>query len=361
MIIKHLIQKEFIQIRHNAFLPRLILIYPIIIVCVMPWVMSMEVKNIKVDVVDNDRSTTSQRLIHRIEASSYFLFQGQTASYAEALGHIEKGDADIILEVPQGYERDLVNGRHPQVLIAANAGNATKGAMGTNYLTQIVTASVGSPTTAAQLRVSVVDLYNSHLNYKVFMIPALMGILMMMLCGFLPTLNIVGEKESGTIEQINVTPVKKWQFILAKLIPYWLIGMVVMTLCIILAWLVYGITCQGNLLWAYLLALLLAFFFSGFGLCVSNYSSTMQQAVFVMWFFVVVLMLMSGMFTPVASMPDWAQLLVKANPMHYFMDAIRTVFVRGGGFGSIWRQVAVLGALALAMDLWAVASYRKNS
>ena len=193
------------------------------------------------------------------------------------------------------------------------------------------------------------------------MIPALMGILMMMLCGFLPALNIVGEKETGTIEQINVTPVSKWSFILAKLIPYWLIGMLVLTVCLVLSWAVYGITCQGPLWLVYLLAVLLALFFSSLGLVISNYSDTMQQAMLVMWFFVVCLMLLSGLFTPTRSMPDWAYLTTYVNPMHYFIDAIRTVFIRGGNLTDIFHQVAALGGLATVMGVWAVVSYRKNN
>ena len=204
-------------------------------------------------------------------------------------------------------------------------------------------------------------LYNKGQDYKVYMIPALMGILMMMLCGFLPALNIVGEKEKGTIEQMNVTPVSKWSFILAKLIPYWIIGLVVLTLCLILSWLVYGITCQGPLLLVYLLAILLALFFSSFGLIVSNYSDTMQQAIFVMWFFVVCMMLLSGLFTPTRSMPDWAYLTTYVNPMHYFIDAIRTVFVRGGGFAAIAHQLLALTVIGTVMGGWAVLSYKKNS
>ena len=171
----------------------------------------------------------------------------------------------------------------------------------------------------------------------------------------------MGEKEKGTIEQINVTPVSKWSFILAKLIPYWLIGLLVLTVCLILSWAVYGITCQGPLVLIYLLAILLALFFSSFGLIVSNYSNTMQQAMLVMWFFVVCLMLLSGLFTPTRSMPDWAYLTTYVNPMHYFIDAIRTVFIRGGGFHEIAHQVAALAGIAATMGCWAVISYKKNS
>ena len=347
-MIKYLLQKEFLQIRRNSFMPKIIFIFPIMVMCVMPWVMNQEVKNIRVDVVDSDRTSASQQLVHRIEASNYFLFNGQKESYAEALKDIELSHADIILEIKDG-----------KYLVAANAVNGTKGAIGSSYLSQIIGANAQDILAASQP--SVLSLYNKGQNYKVFMIPALMGILMMMLCGFLPALNIVGEKERGTIEQINVTPVSKWSFILAKLIPYWIIGLLVLTVCIVLSWLIYGITCQGPLVLIYMLAILLALFFSSFGLIVSNYSDTMQQAMLVMWFFVVCLMLLSGLFTPTRSMPDWAYMTTYVNPMHYFIDAIRTVFVRGGSFLAIAHQVAALAAISAVMSVWAVVSYKKNS
>ena len=361
MTLKYLIQKEFLQIRRNAFLPRLIVIFPIMMMCVMPWVMNMEVKNIVVEVVDNDHSTLSQRLVQSIEASNYFIFNGLQPTYQAALKDIETSKADMVLVIPRDYSRDLTNGAHPQVLIAANAVNGTKGAMGNAYLSQIVTATVNPDVADIQSRVSTLFLYNKRLNYKVFMIPALLAIVMMLMCGFLPTLNIVGEKEAGTIEQINVTPVPKWAFILAKLIPYWLIALFVIVVCLILSWLIYGITCQGPLWLVFVLAMPLALFWSSFGLIISNYSDTMQQAIFVMWFFVVMMLLLSGLFTPTRSMPDWAYATTYINPMHYFIDGIRTVFVRGGGMQSILHQVLALCGISGVMACWAVMSYRKNS
>ena len=361
MALKFLIQKEFTQIRRNAFLPRLIVIFPIMIMCVMPWVMNMEVKNIKVTVVDNDRSTLSQQLVHSIEASNYFIFKGQQPTYHDALNEIEQSRADVVMVIPQDYSRGLANGSQPQVLIAANAVNGTKGAMGSAYLTQIVTAHVNPDVAALQSRVSTLFLYNKHLNFKLFMIPALFAIVMMLMTGFLPALNIVGEKEAGTIEQINVTPVSKWSFILAKLIPYWIIALFVITVCLLLAWAVYGITSVGPLALIYLLVLLLALFWSSFGLMISNYSDTMQQAIFVMWFFVVMMLLLSGLFTPTRSMPSWAFATTYVNPMSYFIDAVRTVFIRGGSLSSIWPQVLALFGIGSLMAAWAVLSYRKNS
>ncbi len=346
MTLKYLIQKEFLQIRRNVFLPKLIIMFPIVIMCVMPWVMQMEVKNIVVDVVDIDHTVESQRLVQQIAASNYFIFGGQKATYAEAMKDIEKGRADVILEVRDG-----------KYLIAANAVNGTKGSMGSAYLSQIVTSNVKHQTS----NITPLTLYNKGQNYKLFMIPALFAIVMMLMTGFLPTLNIVGEKEAGTIEQMNVTPVSKWSFILAKLIPYWLIALFVITVCLVLAWLVYGITPTGPVWLIYVLAMLLALFFSSFGLIVSNYSDTMQQAMFVMWFFVVSIMLLSGLFTPTRSMPQWAYLTTYINPMHYFIDAIRTVFIRGGGLHETAHQVLALAGIGTLMGCWAVQSYKKNS
>ena len=347
-MIKYLIQKEFLQIRRNAFLPKLIIMFPIVIMCVMPWVMQMEVKNIVVDVVDIDHTVESQRLVQQIAASNYFIFGGQKSTYADAMKDIEKGKADVILEIRDG-----------KYLIAANAVNGTKGSMGSAYLSQIVGSAAGNFTPSTFL--SSLVLYNKGQNYKLFMIPALFAIVMMLMTGFLPTLNIVGEKEAGTIEQINVTPVSKWSFILAKLIPYWLIALFVITVCLLLAWIVYGITPAGPVWLIYVLAMLLALFFSSFGLIVSNYSDTMQQAMFVMWFFVVSIMLLSGLFTPTRSMPQWAYVTTYINPMHYFIDAIRTVFIRGGGLHETAHQVIALAGIGTLMGCWAVQSYKKNN
>ena len=346
MTLRYLIQKEFLQIRRNAFLPRLIVAFPIVIMCVMPWVMQMEVKNIVVDVVDIDHTVESQRLVQQIAASNYFIFGGQKATYAEAIKDIEKGRADVILEIRDG-----------KYLIAANAVNGTKGSMGSAYLSQILRGSSSFLLPPS----STTTLYNKGQNYKLFMIPALFAIVMMLMTGFLPTLNIVGEKEAGTIEQINVTPVSKWSFVLAKLIPYWLIALFVITVCLLLASLLYGITPAGPVWLIYVLAMLLALFFSSFGLIVSNYSDTMQQAMFVMWFFVVSIMLLSGLFTPTRSMPQWAYLTTYINPMHYFIDAIRTVFIRGGGLHETAHQVLALAGIGTLMGCWAVQSYKKNS
>lgn len=361
MTLKYLIQKEFLQIRRNAFLPRLIVLFPVVIMCVTPWIMNMEVRNVKVEVVDNDRSALSRQIVNSIAASKYFIFNGQRDTYNEALEDIELSKTDIILVIPKKFGRDMDLGIRRQVLIAANAVNGTKGAIGSIYLSQIVTEKADPDVEALQKKVTSLFLYNKKYDFKLFMIPALFAIVMMLMTGYLPALNIVGEKEAGTIEQINVTPVSKLMFILAKLIPYWLISIFVITVCLILAWLIYGITSAGPIWLIYVLAILLALFFSSFGLIISNYSDTMQQAIFVMWFFVVMMLLLSGLFTPTRSMPAWAYMTTYINPVSYFVEAVRNVFIRGGNIMNVWNQILALSGIGLFMGTWAVLSYNKNS
>ena len=237
--IGYLIEKEFKQLMRNSFMPRLIILFPIMLLVVFPWAATLEVENLQLAIIDNDHSQTSLRLLHQVEASDYFRLTQTCTSYEEALALMEKGGADLILEIPKDFEKDRLLGRPAEVLIAANAVNGTKGGLGSSYLAQIIN-EISSQS-------SIRYLYNPNLDYKHYMIPALMTMMLVMICGFLPALNIVGEKESGTIEQINVTPVSKITFTLAKLLPYWLIGFFVLSVAMLLAWLIYGLVPAGSL------------------------------------------------------------------------------------------------------------------
>ena len=298
-MIKYLLEKEFKQLLRNPMLPRMLLVFPCIILLVLPWAANFEIKNMNLSIVDNDRSPYSTRLVQKVGASEYFHLIDVSNNYQEAMQCIEKGDADLILEIPPHFERDLLKTGVAKVLVSANTVNGTKGTLGSSYLSNIVNAYAteirishsGSISPSPVIKIDTQGRFNPYLDYKVFMVPALMAQLLMMLCGFLPALNIVSEKEFGTIEQINVTPVSKFTFILAKLIPYWVTGMLILTISIILAWLVYGLVPAGHLWLLYFFALLFIIVISGMGLVVSNYSRTMQQAMFVMFFFVIIIML----------------------------------------------------------------------
>jgi ABC-2 type transport system permease protein len=377
MILKYLLEKEFKQFFRNAFRPRLVVIFPVMMMLVLPWVMTMDVRQIHITVSDRDHSMASSRLIRDIDASDYFRLHRLTDSYMEALSDIEYGVADVTLDLPPGFEKDLVGAASAPVHIAVNTVNGTKGLMGGGYLGNILAnfsmsyvraPAVADPSVAAVAPVAPVPRiktftqhrYNPMLSYRIYMIPALMVVLLIILCGFMPALNIVSEKERGTIEQINVTPVPRLLFILAKLVPYWLMGFMVLTVCILLARLIYGLTPVANIFYIYLLALLFIFVISGFALIVSNYSATMQQALFVMFFFIMIFQLMSGLLTPIRSMPEWAQWLTVVNPPRYFVGAMRLMYLKGCTFADLTGDFAALAAFGVGFNLWAVWSYRKN-
>jgi len=362
-MLKYLIEKEFKHIRRNKFLPRLILFFPTMMMIVLPWAANLDVKDIDVAIVNRDHSQLSGRLAEKISASAYFNLSSFSESYNNALKTLDKGDADIILEIPEGFEKALVKEGNAKVLIAANAVNGTKAGMGSAYLASIISdyaIELSNQTVSGGIEIVPQNRYNPAMDYKKFMVPALMVMLLTILCGFLPALNIVSEKEVGTIEQINVTPVGKFTFILAKLIPYWLIGFVVLTIAVIIGRVIYGITPQGSLFTFYLLASIFVFVVSGFGLVISNYSNTMQQAMFVMFFFMLIFILMSGLFTPVESMPRWAQIITIFNPMKYFIEIMRMVYLKGSGLDALTRQIVALLGFALLFNSWAVLSYRKS-
>jgi len=259
------------------------------------------------------------------------------------------------------------------VMISANAVNGIKGGLGSSYLASIIAdyaaelreayakSAVTVNASIPMFNVAALYKFNPRLDYKVFMIPALMVMLLTMIAGFLPALNIVGEKEAGTIEQINVTPVKRHIFILSKLIPYWVIGFVVLSICLGLAALVYGLYPAGSLPTIYFFASIYILIVSGFGLVVSNYSNTMQQAMFVMFFFIMIFILMSGLFTPVSSMPDWAQKITIFNPLKYLMQVMRMVYLKGSSFSEMIPQFLALSAFAVGLNVWAMVCYRKSS
>ncbi len=363
---KVLIQKEFLQIRRNPFLPRLIILFPIMIMLIMPLVMTMDVRNVNVAVVDLDNTTTSHRIASHIDASEYLTLTTTTNQYHLAMEALEKGTVDIIVQIPRHFERDIAVANAEKISITANAVNATKGGIGMQYIVQTIGRTLKelrcekNPAEISEL-VTLENRYNPTLNYRHYMIPALMIILFVLICGFLPALSIVGEKESGTIEQINVTPVSRLTFTLAKLVPYWLIGLFVLTIAMIVAYLVYGLAPSGSIWLIYLGAALFILVISGFSLTIANFSDTMQQTMFVMFFFIMIFMLMSGLLTPIDSMPTWAQRFTLILPPRYFIEILRSVYLKGTTFIDLWPNYLALGIMAILFNTLATITYKKRA
>lgn len=365
-ILKILLKKEIALIKRNPIIPRLIVGMPVWVMLIIPLVTTLDVKNVGVAVVDNDRTELSRRIVMDMDASDYLSVTGCFFSYDEAFRQIEEGETDAIITIPKDFLRDLTNGQQPKLDLKANGMNATKGMLGAQYATQSMAHTltqwheeqgIGQPLPAS----GTINLYNPTLNFRNYMIPALMVVLLIIICGFLPALNLVSEKETGTIEAMNVTPVGRLEFVLSKLIPYWLVGILVVTVGMLIGWLVYGLVPEGNVALVYLATILFSLVMSGLGVFIANQSATILQSIFVMFAFIVVFQLMSGLFTPIASMPRWAQCITYAIPPRYFIEIMRSVYLKGATLADLWGQYAALSGFALLLCLVAAGTYRKRT
>lgn len=362
-MLRYLLEKEFKQIRRDRFLPKIIFLIPMMQLIILPFAANFEMHNINLGIVDNDHSVLSRQLTDKVLSSGYFRLTDVSSQYDQALTSIESNTTDIILEIPARFEEHLACDNQAEVLIAANAVNGTKGGLGSSYLSSIIqdfNQEKGYVSGAMLSGVRSANLFNPHLNYKNYMVPGIMVFLLTIICGFISALNIVSEKEKGTIEQINVTPVPKALFLLSKLIPFWVIGFILLTIAILIAWIVYGLTPAGSFGVIYLFAAVYMIAFTGLGLAISSVSSTQQQAMFTAFFFMIIFSLLSGLFTPISSMPEWAQKVTLLNPIRYFVEVMRMVYLKGSHFSDLTNHFIAVCLFAVLFNALAVISYRKS-
>ena len=369
--LKFLLQKEFRQIFRDPGILRIIFIMPVIQLLILPWAADYEIKNIKLAVVDHDRSSYSRQLTNKIAASGYFTLTDYTSSYNAAMTQIEHDKADLILEIPRSFEKEVVKENEAKLFLAVNAINGVKAGLGSAYLRSIIqnynnevrTEWIQFPkfTPETNIEVTSSNWYNPLMNYKFFMVPGILVLLLTMVGSNLTAINIVKEKEIGTIEQINVTPIKKYHFILGKLIPFWLLGLVVFTLGFTIAWLVYGIVPAGSFLTIYSFAAVYLLAILGVGLLISTYANNQQQAMLISFFVMMIFVLLGGLYTSIDSMPKWAQVVTKFNPVSYFIEVIRMVVLKGSGLADIKYQLFTIMGFAVVLNSWAVINYRKRS
>ncbi len=365
-----LVQKEFLQIFRNRTMLPLLLVMPVVQTLLLSFAANYEIKNLGLAVVDHDLSPASRRLVSKFSGSGYFQVKYAGFSRAEADQALAADRVDLILEIPSDFERTLVRENRANIAVNANAIDASKAGIGMGYATGIVQdfqrelPDLVPATPAARpagIQVTYSNWYNPELNYKHFMVPGILGIIVSLIICFLTALNIVREREIGTIDQINVTPLRKWQFILGKLLPFWIISQVILALGLTVGYLAFRIPLEGSLLLVFGFALLYAPCMLGLGFLISNFADTQQQAMLTAWFLLVVFILMSGLFTPVESMPLWAQRLDLLNPVHYFVAFMRQVLMKGAGFADVRGHFAAVLLYGVVVNALAVWTYRKRS
>lgn len=365
----YLIRKEFTQIFRDKFIGKAIFGIPIVQMLILVPAITFEIRNIRLCIVDRDRSAESRALVSQLEGSTFFKVRYSTLSEEEANHLMHRDKCDLILQIPLNFGKEIGKGNPGRLFVAVNAINASNAQLSWVYLNgvirdynqNIIAENIGRQSFTAGPNIQVTNRYwyNEQLNYKFYMLPGILGILVLAIGFILAGLNLVKEKESGTIEQINVTPVKKYQFIIAKMVPFLVIGLVDLALGLIIGKLVFNIPFEGSIALLFLCSAIFLVAVLGLALFVSTMANTQQQFMFTGFFFMIIFILMSGIFTPLESMPYWAQKINLLNPVVYIMRINRMVILKGSTFQDISGDIFALIMAAVFFTLLAVNRYRK--
>lgn len=365
-----LLRKEFLQISRNKPILVMITVLPVVQLLILVNAANFEIKNINFALLDSDKSQTSRELAQKMEANEYFTLVANVSHELEAKHLLEKREVDMVLQIPSNFERDLQKLHQSSLMLGINAIDGSAAGLINYYANnviidfnkQIVIELLRLPTKPTlPIRTEPRYWFNPELKYSSFMTPGLLVVLVSMVGMFLSSMNIVREIEVGTIEQLNVTPITKVQFIIAKLTPFWIIGMFILAFGLTAGKLMFDFPIVGNLsvLFAFAGVYLIAVL--GMGLFISTITNTQQQAMLISWFFLVIFILMSGLFTSIDSMPGWAQKLTLANPVAYFVELIRMVLLKGSDFQHVARHFVVTGAMAILINFFAILNYKKRA
>ncbi len=352
----------------------IIFIMPIVQLIVLVHAATMEMKDIDIVVVDKDLSSYSRELTNKFESSPFFNLSGTTFSVEEAENMIVYDKAKLILVIPSGFEKDIVSQKSGNLQLLVNAINGTVAGIGSAYAQSIamefnknIAMDFFDSETMIQISQNkTINIfhqywYNPELNYKTYMVPGILVLLVTIIGMFLSAMNLVREKEIGTIEQINVTPIRKYQFIFGKLFPFWVIALFELAFGLFLGKLLFDIPLVGSLGLVFLVASVYLIVVLGFGLFLSTISNTQQQVMFISWFFLMIFVMMSGLFTAVESMPKWAQYLNYINPIAYFIKIIRMILLKGSELKDIVNDLILLSIYGISVLSLAIIRYRKRA
>ena len=369
--ILYLIRKEFIQIFRNKFISKAIFGVPIIQMLILVPAVTFEIKNVKLAIIDRDLTSESRGLISKLEGSTFFKVSYSTFSESEANNLLHRNKCSAILQIPSGFGKDIGNGLPGKLLVSIDAINASTAQLSWAYLNGVIrdynmdlvlnNISTNPVTPIAQVMITNRYWYNELLNYKYYMLPGILVILVTAIGFLLAGLNMVREKEIGTIEQINVTPVRKYHFIIAKMVPFLLIGLCDLALGLIIGRIAFGVPFEGSIALMFLGSIIFLIAVLGLALFISTFSGTQQQYMFIAFFCMIIFILMSGIFTPYESMPQWAQDFNLINPVAYLMRINRMVMLKGSTIIDISRELYSLVAIAIVFTTLAVRSYRKRA
>ena len=360
-----LAQAELLHVVRDRATLAQVLVVPMVQILILANAATFEIRDTKAWVVDLDRTVASRGLVNRFAASGHFDIVGTTPSVRVADDSLIRGETTLVLVIPRDFESDILRRRAADVELIVNADKGAAAGVVQSYAAIILAAYsaelTAHPGVAPRIDVRHRSRYNATLNYQHYMVPGLLVALVTMIGTLLTAQNIAREKELGTLEQLNVTPITRSQFIAGKLMPFWLIGIVELALGLTIGVLVFDVPVRGSVWLLFGVAGLYLLVALGIGLWISTHVDTQQQAMFVVFFIVNIYMLMSGTFTPLDSMEPWAQVVAEFNPVRHFVAISRAILVKGAGIADILRPLTFLAVFAGVVLTLAVLQYKKRA
>lgn len=365
--ILYIIQKEFLQIFRDKMMLPIIFVIPIVQLLILAHTATFEIKYVDLGIIDLDQSVASRALVQKFEASPFFRVKARSFSLEKLSEEMQNSRVEQILYIPTDFNLELEK-KHPvKVQLITDAVDGSAAGMMSAYALSIIkdfNQNLVMESRSLSLNIKSIETrssywYNPDLDYKTFMIPGILVLLVSIIGLFLSGLNIVKEKEVGTIEQLNVTPIKKHHFIIGKLTPFWFIAMFDLLFGLALAKFVFQIPIVGSVGLIIAVASIYLVLVLGIGLFISTLADTQQQAMFIAWFFVLVFILLSGLFMPVENMPDWAQTINIINPIAYFIDFMRLVMLKGARIADVSSQIISICIYAIVSISLATWRYKK--
>jgi ABC-2 type transport system permease protein len=366
-----LVRKEFLELRMNPRLFGLVIIAPILQLTMLGYAATTDVRDVPVVVADGDRSPASRELIARFEASPNFTVVDTVTTVSQIEPYLERGRAWLALSIPSNYGASIRGARPVTVQVVADGTDSNSTTVALGYATSLIggyardlaSASMvgsGAPLPGIDARIRV--WFNPQLESRFFMIPGVLALILLIVTTNLASMAIVREKELGTLEQLNVTPLRRWELIVGKLLPYGVIGLVDVVLVVAVAVLWFEVPLRGSLLLLFGMCLVYVLCTLALGLFISTISETQQQAMMTATFFFLTPMIyLSGFIFPIENMPAPIQPLTYLIPLRYFLLIVRGIFLKGIGLELLWPQAAALGLWGAVMLSLAVVRSRKRA
>lgn len=359
-VIKGFIIKEFLQIKRDKRMLFFIFMPPIIQLLIFGYALTYDIKNIPTSFCDLDNSFESRELLRKIGSSEYFYLKYPSLSPSEMEKNLEKGKAKVLIQINKGFSRDLKKGKSPEVQVIIDGTDVNTASIAYGYLNKIFSEFLIKNEKSLPLEFKIRIWYNQNLKSTNYNVPGIIAMLIMLTCLLLTSMSIVKEREAGTLEQILVTPIKPFEFILGKTIPFVIIGYLEMCLVLFFSIFVFKVPLKGSIFLLFITAGIYILNALGIGLFISTISKTLRQAMMGSFFFFFPAIILSGFIFPIENMPEVLQYLTYINPLRYFLIIIRGIFLKGAGFSVLWNEIFILFILSTSIFTISILNFRKR-